>query len=90
MTALFQRPIDAHQHSLRVGAALAAIAVAVFADDHRRPDGSFGRVVVEGNRGIVEKRQEVVAVTAETLQQPLRLLVLPGVLVPRETECTTG
>lgn len=77
MTALLESPIDAHQDGLRVGAPLAAVAVAVFADDHRWPNGTLREIVVERHRRIVQERKQVVPMTSETLEKPLRLRILP-------------
>jgi len=80
MAALFESAIDTHEHRLSVGAARAPVGVTVFADDHRRPDGALGQIVVEGNPRLVEKRKQVVPMTAKTLEQPPRLAVLPSSL----------
>ena len=78
MTTLFQSAIDAHQHGLAVGSALTAVTIAVFANDHGWANGSFGVVVVGWYGRVVEKCEQVIAMTAKTFQQPLGLLVLPG------------
>jgi len=77
MAALFQSAIDGHQDGLRVGAALAPIAVTDFANDRGRPDGSFAGIVVVGHVGIIQERQQVVSVPPETLDQAASLRVFP-------------
>ena len=77
VAALFERAEDAHQHGLAVGAALASVAVAVFAEDHRRADRSFGVVVVEGNSGLIEEREQVVLMPPEALYQASGVGVFP-------------
>jgi hypothetical protein len=48
VAALLERAEDGHQDGLAVGAPLTPVAVAIFADDHRRaagarlPDSAFG------------------------------------------------
>lgn len=59
VAALLERAEDARQYGLTVGTALASVAVAVFAKDHRRADRPFGVVVVEGNSGLIEERDAV-------------------------------
>jgi len=67
--ALFQRAEDGHQDGLAVGPALAAVALAVFADDHRRADCPFGAVVLEGNIRLVQAREQVVLMAPQALDQ---------------------
>ena len=61
MTALFERAIDAHQDPLDLRALPASIGVTVFANDHRRPDGPLGEIVVKGDARLVEEREQVVS-----------------------------
>ena len=77
VAAFFQGEEDAHEDGLHIGAVGAAVAVAVFADDDRRADGPFGEVVVEGNFGVIQEREQVVAMPAEALDQPPRLGTVP-------------
>ena len=59
-------------------ARLAAVAVAVFADDYRRANASLGRVVVERNVGLVQEGEQVVPMPSQPLDQPLGVAILPG------------
>ncbi len=77
MTALFYGAKDAHQDGLTVGASLASVAVAVFADDYGRADCSLGGVVVERNVGLFEKRKQIFLVASKPLDQPLGVLAFP-------------
>jgi len=77
MTTLFERAIDAHQDPLDLCALLASIGVTVLANDHRRTDSPFGEIVVKGDARLVEEREQVVAMTPQALDQPLRLRILP-------------
>ena len=78
VAALFEGAEDGHQDGLAVGTVLAAIAVAVFADDHRRADGPLGRVVVERNVRLIQKREQFVSMTPESFDQSFGVRVLPG------------
>ena len=55
---------------MAVGSPLAAVAVAVFANDHRWPNGALREIVVERHRRIVQERKQVAPMTAETLEKP--------------------
>lgn len=57
VAAFFQGEENAHEDRLRVGALVAAVAVAVFADDDRRADRSFGQIVLEGDVGVILERE---------------------------------
>ena len=63
MATLSERTEDAHQHGLTVRAALAAVAVAVFANDDGRPYRSLRVIVFKRNSRLVQEREQVVAVT---------------------------
>ena len=69
---------DGHQDGLAVRPALAAIAVAVLADDHRRADRPFGAVVLEGDVRLAQEREHVVPVAAQALDEPPGVPVRPG------------
>jgi hypothetical protein len=76
MAALREGAVDAHQHGLDVGVPFAAVAVAVFADDHRRADGPFGEVVGEGHVVVFEEREQFVARPLQPLDQAAGLAVV--------------
>jgi len=78
VAALFEGAEDRNQHRLAVGALPAAVAVAVLANNHRRPDRPFRRIVVESSAGLIQKRELVVLMTPQPLDQTLRMAVLPG------------
>ena len=67
VAALFEGAEDAHQGCLAVGAAIAAVAEAVFADDDRRTNCTFGGVVVERNVRLIQKREQIVAMATQSL-----------------------
>ena len=48
MPTLFKRAEDTHQDSLSIRTTLAAVSVAVFANDDRRANSSLGVVVIDG------------------------------------------
>ena len=81
MAALFEGAEDRHQDGLAVGPALAAVAVAVFADDHRRADRPLGRVVVERNIGLIEEREQVVLMTPQAFDKRLAWRSFQGVSI---------
>ena len=77
MTALFERAIDTHQDGLNLGALLASVGITVLANDHCRTNSPLGKIVVEGDARLVEEREQVVAMTPQTLDQPPCLSVFP-------------
>ena len=78
VAALCQSAEDAHQHGLAVGALLAAVAVAVFSNDDGGANDSLRMIVVEGNARLIQKREQVLAMTAQAFDQTFCLLVFPG------------
>ena len=78
VTALLQGEEDAHENSLHVGALRAAIAIAVLAQNYGGANGPFRQVVVEGNAGLVQKREQFVVMAPEPFDQAPGLRVLPG------------
>ena len=79
VTALLECPVDTHEHGLQIGALLAAVGVAVLADDYGRSNHPLGVVVVERNLGVIEKREQLLGMTPQTLDQSAGVGVLPGV-----------
>ena len=77
MATLFQGAEDAHQDGLTIGATLAAVAVAVLSNNDGRADDPLGMVVVERNPRLVQKREQVLAMTTKTLDEAIRLRVVP-------------
>lgn len=80
MAPELQGAVHAHQHRLRRRAALAAVRLAVLAQNHRRPDLSFGVIVLERHVLVVQEREDAVPVLAQTFGQSLRVVVLIGLL----------
>src|SRR5208283_5685448 len=70
MSALFESSINAHEHCLCVGTPLAPVGIAVLADDHRWPNSTLAQIVVEGHARPIEKREQIVAMTSKSLDQP--------------------
>ena len=77
MTSLFQRAVDTHQHRLSVRTTIAAVRVAVLANDHRGTNGPFGMIVLERHAGFVQKREQVLPMSPQTFDQPTSIRVLP-------------
>ena len=78
MSTLFQRSQDAHQDGLAIGSALAAVSVAVFANDDGGANDPLRMIVVEGNARLIQKREQVLAMTAQAFDQTFCLFVFPG------------
>ena len=55
VTSFLEGAEDGHQYGLTVGPRLAAVAVAVFADNHCGTDFPFRMVVVEGNPFVIQE-----------------------------------
>ena len=77
MAALLQCTEDDHPDGLAVGAALAAVAVAVFANDDGRTNDSFRMIVLERNIRLIQECEQILAVAAQAFDQMFRLLVFP-------------
>ena len=77
MAALLQCTEDAHQNGLAAVAALAAVAVAVFANDDGRTNDSFRMIVLERNTRLIQECEQILAVAAQAFDQTFRLLVFP-------------
>ena len=69
VAALFEGAKNAHQDGLAVGSAVAAVAIAVFADDDRRTDGAFGVVVVERNARLIQGGEQIVLMRPQKLDR---------------------
>ena len=61
MAAFLQREEDTHQDGLGVGSWNTSVAVAVLADDDGWANGAFGQVVLEGDSGLIQECEQVVA-----------------------------
>jgi len=57
---------------------LAAVAVAVFAEDHGRADRPLGMVVIEGDSRLIEEREQVALTSPQALHQSPRVGIVPG------------
>lgn len=77
MAALFYSSVDAHQDGLRVRTLAAAIAVARFANEHRRSNRTLRQIVLERHPVAFQKRKHVVAMSLQPLDQSSGLAVLP-------------
>ena len=77
MTTLFQRSEDTHEDSLSIRTTLAAVSVAVFANDHGWPNSSLGMVIIKGNTLLVQECKQVVLMAPQSLDQTAGLRILP-------------
>ena len=69
--------VDGHQHGAGLGAAVAHVAVAGLAHQHRRPNFALGLVVVRGHAVKLDECQQRLAVLQQPLRQPPRVWVRP-------------
>jgi len=64
---LFECAVDTHQDGLTIRAVLAAVPVAVVAEDDRRPNRGLGAVFVQRNALLIEGREQLVPMAPQAL-----------------------
>ena len=60
VAALFEGAKEGHEHGLAVGTVVAAVAVAVFADDDGGADRAFGVVVIERDAITIQECEQLI------------------------------
>ena len=77
VAALFEGAEQGHEDGLAVGTGVAAVAVAVFANEDGGADRAFGVVVIERDAVAIEEREQVILMTAQAFDETLRIWLIP-------------